>query len=269
MPTLSIESGAVQALLLATAAGLSTTIGSLLGISVRRPGDRFMSFTLGLSAGVMLLVSFVELLPSSIEAVGFVQAQVCFFAGLLAYFMIDYLVPHDYLGQHDHPGGESAHVRRRQGGHPAAGLYRTGVLVALGLSIHNFPEGMAVFVGGVEDVQVGLAIAVAIAIHNVPEGLAISAPIYAATGSRSKGFLWSFFSGVTEVMGAVLAALILLPFLTDRLLAWVLAFVAGIMVLISIDELIPSAKSFDSEHAAVMGVLVGMAVMAASLHVLG
>ena len=265
-----MDPGAVQALMLATAAGLSTTIGSLLGISVRRPGDRFMSFTLGLSAGVMLLVSFVELLPSAIDAVGFVQAQGFFFAGLLAYFLIDYLVPHDYLGQHDHPGGASAHVRRHGDRRPpAAGLYRTGVLVALGLSIHNFPEGMAVFVGGVEDVQVGLAIAVAIAIHNVPEGLAISAPIYAATGSRSKGFLWSFFSGVTEVMGAVLAALILLPFLTDRLLAWVLAFVAGIMVLISIDELIPSAKSFDSEHAAIVGVLVGMAVMAASLHVLG
>ena len=229
-----------------------------------------MSFTLGLSAGVMLLVSFVELLPSAIDAVGFVQAQGFLFAGLLAYFMIDYLVPHDYLGQHDHPGGESAHVRQHgDRGLPPAGLYRTGVLVALGLSIHNFPEGMAVFVGGVEDVQVGLAIAVAIAIHNVPEGLAISAPIYAATGSRSKGFLWSFFSGVTEVMGAVLAALILLPFLTDRLLAWVLAFVAGVMVLISIDELIPSAKSFDSEHAAIVGVLVGMAVMAGSLHVLG
>ncbi|MDJ0498339.1 MAG: zinc transporter ZupT [Acidimicrobiia bacterium] len=261
-----------EALLLATGAGLSTTIGSLLGISVRRPGDRFLSFTLGLSAGVMLLVSFVELLPSAMEAVGVgpVQAQICFFAGLLTYFLIDFLVPHDYIGQHDHPGGESAHVgQRKDQGLPADRLYRTGVLVAIGLSIHNFPEGMAVFVGGLEDVQVGLAIAVAIAIHNVPEGLAISAPIYAATGNRRKAFLWSFFSGVAEVLGAVLAALILLPFLTEQLLAWVLAFVAGIMVLISIDELIPSAKSFGSEHAPILGVLTGMAMMAASLHFLG
>ncbi len=261
-----------EALLLATGAGLSTTIGSFLGISVRRPGDRFMSFTLGLSAGVMLLVSFVELLPTAIEVdgVGPVQAQLCFFAGLLTYFLIDWLVPHDYIGQHDHPGGESAHVRQRNDhGLPPDQLYRTGVLVALGLSIHNFPEGMAVFVGGVEDVQVGLAIAVAIAIHNVPEGLAISAPIYAATGNRRKAFLWSFFSGVAEVLGALLAALVLLPFLSERLLAWALAFVAGIMVLISIDELIPSAKSFDSEHAPILGVLAGMALMAASLHFLG
>ncbi len=259
----------IEALLLATGAGLSTTIGSFLGISVRRPGDRFMSFTLGLSAGVMLLVSFVELLPTAIETegVGFVQAQILFFAGLVTYFMIDFLIPHDYIGQHDYPGAEYPLVRDKQG-RPPDQLYRTGVLIALGLTIHNFPEGMAVFVGGVEDVQVGLAIAVAIAIHNVPEGLAISAPIYAATGDRRKAFLWSFFSGLAEVLGALLAALILMPFLTDQLLAWALAFVAGIMVLISIDELIPSAKSFDSEHAPIVGVLVGMALMAASLHFL-
>ena len=130
-----------EALLLATGAGLSTTIGSFPGISVRRPGDRFMSFTLGLSAGVMLLVSFVELLPTAIEVdgVGPVQAQLCFFAGLLTYFLIDWLVPHDYIGQHDHPGGESAHVQRDGRGLPPDQLYRTGVLVAFGL--------LAAFVG--------------------------------------------------------------------------------------------------------------------------
>jgi ZIP family zinc transporter len=259
------------ALLLAMGAGLSTTIGSLLGIAVKRPGDRFMAFTLGLSAGVMLMVSFVELLPMAMNTpgVGFIGSQVAFFAGLGAYFLIDFFVPHEYIGQHDYPGGEYPLVRSPDSKGPdPRRLHRTAMLVALGISIHNFPEGMATFVGGMRDTNVGLAIAVAIAIHNVPEGIAISAPIYAATGSRRKAFLWSFFSGVSEIAGALLAALFLTPVLTEQVLAWVLAFVAGIMVLISIDELIPSAKSFDTEHAPVVGVLVGMAVMSASLYLL-
>ncbi|MEX1025560.1 MAG: zinc transporter ZupT [Planctomycetota bacterium] len=263
-----LEASTTTALLLAVGAGLSTTIGSVLGIAVRRPGDRFMAFTLGLSAGVMLMVSFVELLPTAVESIGFVSAQIGFFAGLLTYFVIDFFVPHEYIGQRDYPGAEYPLVRVRGERREPAQLYRSGVLVALGITIHNFPEGMATFVGGIEDIRVGLSIAVAIAIHNIPEGLAISAPIYAATGNRKEAFLWSFFSGLAEILGALLAAIFLLPFLTPALLAWVLAFVAGIMVLISIDELIPSAKSFESEHAPVLGVLAGMAVMAASLQLL-
>jgi ZIP family zinc transporter len=115
----------------------------------------------------------------------------------------------------------------------------------------------------------GIAIAVAIAIHNIPEGLAVSVPIYAATGSRKKAFVWSFLSGVSEPVGAGIAGLILLPFLTPNLLGWVLAFVAGIMVAISIDELIPIAKSYDIEHTPIIGVIIGMLVMVLSLRLLG
>jgi ZIP family zinc transporter len=245
------------ALLLTAGAGLATTVGSLIGLAVREPGPKFMGFTLGFSAGVMILVSFVELLQGSIVTVGFVSAHAGFFLGMVGFFLIDSLIPHDYIGQQDH-GGIGSTSR----------LMRTGLLVALGIGIHNFPEGMATFVGAMEDIHLGIAIAVAIAVHNIPEGLAVSAPIYAATGSRPKAFLWSFLSGVSEPVGAGLAALILLPFLTSTVLGWVLAGVAGIMVAISIDELVPVAKSYDTEHTPILGVIIGMFVMALSLSIL-
>ncbi len=245
------------ALLLTTFAGLATTIGSLIGLSVRKPGPKFMGFTLGFSGGVMILISFMELLKDSITTIGFTRAYTGFFLGMIIFFLIDLLIPHDYIGQHDHGKIDSS-----------SRLMRTGLLVALGICIHNFPEGMATFVGTMENINLGIAIAVAIAIHNIPEGLAVSVPIYAATGNRKKAFLWSFLSGVSEPVGAGIAGLILLPFLTPVLLGWVLAFVAGIMVAISIDELVPVAKSYDIEHIPIIGVMLGMLVMVLSLKLL-
>jgi len=245
------------ALLLTAAAGLSTTIGSLIGLVMQKPGARFMSFVLGFSAGVMIMVSFVELLQGSIEYIGFLPANLGFFAGILTMFLVDYLVPHEYIGQHD--------FRQKQ---PNGKLLRAGLLVALGIGIHNFPEGMATFAGTLQDVRLGGAIAVAIAVHNIPEGIAVSAPVYAATHSRSKAFLWSFLSGVAEPVGAAIAAVILLPFLTPTVLGWILAAVSGIMVFISLDELIPLSRSFGREHLPIVGVIVGMVVMVFSLWML-
>ena len=252
-----MQSNVGAALLLTTAAGLSTTIGSVIGLAVKKPGPRFLGFTLGFSAGVMILVSFVELLPGSIKSVGFLHAHMAFFAGMATAFFTDLLVPHEYIGQHDHGKVDSADH-----------LKRTGLMVALGIGIHNFPEGMATFVGSLEDMRLGVAIAVAIAIHNIPEGLAVSAPIYAATGSRRKAFFWSFMSGVSEPIGAGLAALVLMPFLTEHVLGWILAAVAGIMVSIALDELVPAAKSYGSEHTPIIGTIAGMLVMALSLWLL-
>ena len=245
------------AILLTAIAGLATTIGSVIAIAVRKPGNRYMGFTLGFSAGVMILVSFVELLQESISSIGFFSAHISFFLGMIMFMIIDFLLPHDYIGQHDHGRNKSSNK-----------IMRTGMLMALGIMIHNLPEGMATFVGTLENIKLGTAIAVAVAIHNIPEGIAVSAPIYLATGSRKKAFLWSFLSGVSEPVGAALAGLVLLPFLTPGLLGWILAFVAGIMVAISLDELIPVAKSFDTEHTPILGVLSGMIIMALSLWLL-
>ena len=245
------------AFLLTAGAGLSTGIGSCIGLAVRKPGPKFMGFTLGFSAGVMILVSFVELLQEGIDTIGFVAAHTGFFLGMIVFFLIDFLVPHDYIGQEDH--GKIPSTSR---------LKRTGVLLALGIGIHNLPEGMATFMSAMEDIHLGIAIAVAIAIHNIPEGLAVSAPVYAATGSRRKAFLWSLLSGLSEPIGAGLAGLILLPFMSEAVLGWVLSFVAGIMIAISIDELIPVSKSYDTEHTPIVGVISGMLVMAFSLWLL-
>jgi ZIP family zinc transporter len=247
------------ALLLTALAGLSTGIGSLMGVAIRRePGPRFMTVTLGFAAGVMISVSFVELLSGGIEAIGFGPAHLAFFGGMLAMFLIDLLIPHTYMAERHHTAPESEEGTREK-------LLKTGLFVALGLGIHNFPEGMATFAGALKDIDLGMAIAVAIAIHNIPEGLAVSAPIYAATKSRRQAFLWSFFSGVAEPVGAGMAALFLLPFLNDALLGWLLSAVAGIMIFISLDELVPAARAFGEEHLAITGVMAGMIVMSASL----
>jgi len=251
------------ALLLSTLAGLSTTIGSLLALFVRKPGPRLMTLTLGFSGGVMILVSFVELLPGGIDAVGFAGANLAFFGGIIAMFLIDALIPHDYMAEHHHTeieDGQDATMKGR--------LLKTGLFVALGLGIHNFPEGMASFATALSDPELGVAIAIAIAIHNIPEGLAVSAPVYAATGSRSKAFWWSFLSGVAEPAGALLAAVVLMPFLSDAILGVLLSAVAGIMVFISIDELLPVSRAYGEEHLSIVGVVVGMAVMSLSLWML-
>jgi len=251
------------ALLLSALAGLSTTIGSLLALFVRRPGSRLMTLTLGFSGGVMILVSFVELLPGGIGALGFAAANLAFFGGMIAMFLIDALIPHDYMAEHHHPETENdqdAALKNR--------LLKAGLFVALGLGIHNFPEGMASFATALSDPQVGIVIAIAIAIHNIPEGLAVSAPVYAATGSRSKAFWWSFLSGVAEPVGASLAALVLMPFLNEAVLGGLLSVVAGIMVFISIDELLPVSRAYGEEHLSIVGIVVGMAMMAFSLWML-
>lgn len=269
------------ALLLPVLAGLSTIIGSTLGFFARNPGARTMSFSLGFAAGVMVLISFSELLPEGVENVGFLWGYAAFFGGMAAMFAVDLLIPHDYIAEKQDRQGRAPETdrghRRWRGAHRRHGsavnkprLYRTAVLIALGVTIHNFPEGIATFTGALYNPRLGAAIALAIAIHNIPEGLAISVPVYAATGSRAKAFLWSVLSGIAEPIGALLAALFLLPFLSDTLLSLVLAAVAGVMVFISLDELVPVARSFaGEEHLSIVGVGAGMAVMAASLWLLG
>lgn len=259
------------ALLLSALAGLSTTIGSLLALFVRKPGPRLMTLTLGFSGGVMILVSFVELLPGGIKAIGFAPANLVFFGGMAAMFLIDELIPHDYMGEHHHTGAENeqdAALRQAQDVALQSRLLKAGLFVALGLGIHNFPEGMASFATALSDPQLGMAIAAAIAIHNIPEGLAVSAPVYAATGSRSKAFWWSFLSGVAEPAGALLAAVVLMPFLNEAILGGLLSAVAGIMVFISLDELLPVSRAYEEEHLSIIGIVVGMAVMSFSLWML-
>jgi ZIP family zinc transporter len=205
----------------------------------------------------MLLVSFIELVPIASDKIGPLPAHAAFFAGIGIMFAIDVLVPHTFAGEKHESPGDKNHK-----------LLRTGLFVALGLGIHNFPEGIATFISTLADPKLGVALATAIAIHNIPEGIAVAVPIYAATGSKSKAFWWSTLSGVAEPVGALLAAAVLMPFITDTVLAWVLSGVAGIMVYVALDELIPASREYGHEHMPILGAVFGMLVMAASLHLL-
>ncbi len=258
------------AFLLTLLAGLATGIGSAIAFFARHTNRKFLSFSLGLSAGVMVYVSFMELLYKARveiqliegEKTGDMIAAGAFFAGILIAAMIDKLVP-SVENPHELRSVEQLHADPEK--HKERRLARMGLVTAIALAIHNFPEGIATFISAVQEPKVGVAIAVAIAIHNIPEGIAVSVPIYYATKSRRKAFWYSFFSGLAEPLGAIVAYLILMPFLTPMLLYCTFAAVAGIMVYISFDELLPAAHEYGEYHIAIYGLVVGMVIMAVSL----
>ncbi len=281
------------AILLPTLAGLATGIGSTIAFFIRTPKYSYLSALLGFSAGVMVYISFIDLLGTAIEHVGFVTANVAFFIGILLIAVIDILIPHEYeeerinssqlnpveTGQQEGTGLQlrrsgQRRQRSRYGAHQLAppsklALKRAGILLALGIAIHNFPEGLVTFsLVASGHIALGVMIAVAIAIHNIPEGIAVSVPIFYATGSRRRAFIYSFLSGIAEPVGALLAYGILLPFLTPTLLSSLLAFVAGIMIYISLDEILPLAQQYGREHLVIIGVVTGMVIMAVSLFLL-
>ena len=254
-------------LLLTLGAGLATGIGSAIAFFAKRTNKRLLSFSLGLSGGVMIYVSFVELFHEanlSLTAewgprLGSVVTVASFFAGILLIGIIDRLVP-SVENPHEAHRVEEMDKQPRN-----PKLMRMGVLTALAIGIHNFPEGIATFTAAAENLTLGVAIAVAIAIHNIPEGIAVSIPIYYATGDRGKAFRLSLLSGLAEPVGALLAYLVLMPLMSPTLMGCILAAVAGIMVYISIDELLPAAREYGEAHIAIYGVVAGMALMALSL----
>lgn len=249
-------------------AGLSTGIGSVLAFFTSRTNTRFLSLALGFSAGVMIYVSFIEIFPKAKEeltvaygdTMAFWLTTAAFFAGILLIAIIDKLIP-SFENPHEIRMVED--IDKENAG--KSKLMRMGLFTALAIAIHNFPEGLATFIAALEDPGLGIAIAVAIAIHNIPEGIAVSVPIYYATGNKKKAFWYSFSSGLAEPVGATVGFLILMPFLSPLLFGMIFAGVAGIMVFISIDELLPAAQEFGEHHLSIYGLIAGMMVMAMSL----
>ncbi len=236
-------------------AGLATTIGAAIAFVAKEFSARWLSGLLGFSAGVMIAVSFIELLPGAVEVLDLLWASVIFFIGFGVIFLVDVLVPHTYEAE-DRSGAPLGN---------SEALKRAGMLTALGIAIHNFPEGIVVLAGAASSRELAVMLTVAIAVHNIPEGIAVSVPIMAATGDRKKAFMYSFLSGLAEPVGALLGALVLMSFLTPAVIAGALAFVAGIMVFISFDELLPMAHKYGEEHAVSVGLMAGMVVMTATL----
>lgn len=259
---MELPSNVIIALILTTIAGLSTGIGSAIAYFIKRPKISYLCFSLGLSAGVMLYVSFVELLPEAFLEIGEIIGLYAFFAGIIVIGIIDILIPEEE-NPHAFKGLETKGKIKKD-----KSLLRVGLLTALAVGIHNFPEGLATFGTTLSDVRLGIIIAFAIAIHNIPEGISVSMPIYFATGDKKKAFFYSFMSGVAEPVAAVIGLIVLLPFLSDGSIAFLLAFVAGIMVYISVDELVPVAHRYESGHCAILGIIIGMFIMALSLIIL-
>ena len=261
-------------------AGLSTGIGSAIAFFTKKTNYRFLAISLGFSAGVMLYVSFTEILTKADNSLSDVYGSPAgswyavgsFFLGIFIIGLIDFFVP-EPENPHDAPSidtlkqmkkdivlktdGEVSKVPER--------LMRMGLFTALAISIHNFPEGMATFFAGLEDPTLGIPIAIAIALHNIPEGISVSVPIFYATGSRKKAFLLSFLSGVSEPVGAILGYFLLRSFFSPAILGVLFGVVAGIMVYISLDELLPTAREYGKNHEVLYGIVSGMAIMALSL----
>lgn len=283
---------------LTTFAGMATGVGSVIAFAAKKTNYRFLSVSTGFSAGVMLYVAFVEiffkgsgvLVECCGEPAGHWVNAASFFGGILFIGIIDYLVPsaenpHETHAEEEFaplhgalvPAPDSKSVpgvsRGSVSEHVHQGrLMRMGLFTALAIAIHNLPEGLATFLAALKDPGLGLAIAVAIALHNIPEGVSVSVPIYYATGKRRKAFVYSFLSGMAEPAGAVIAYLALRYFVAgesgaipDRVMGMLFGGVAGIMVYISLDELLPASRAYGKGHDSLFGLVGGMAVMALSL----
>jgi ZIP family zinc transporter len=233
----------VGIVLLSTLAGLGTGLGGL-AVLVRKPGEKLLVFLIGLAAGLMIMLSFMELLFDSLIISGLLPATAGFIGGSLILFFLDFILPHKHIVS--------------ENGVFNAKLFRTGTLIAIGISLHNLPEGVAVASSYSFVPEIGLIIAVAIAIHNIPEGIAIALPIRMSGASRWAAFRVALFSGLIEPVGAVIATVFLATL--PELMPFALSFAAGVMVFITVDELIPLAHEYGNEHFTSFGVIIGFSL---------
>ena len=272
--------GIISALLLTLIAGAATGIGGALVLFKKKISSDFLAGALGLSAGVMIFISMAEMFPESQEMIagtglthGEAFVLVAFFVGMGLITLIDFAIP-EYENPHEAPGlsldSKTAAVGMLEQTGNEKAMHRLGLLSALAIAVHNFPEGIATFIGALNDPEMGAGLTFAIAIHNIPEGIAVAIPIYYATKSKGKALLYATLSGMSEVIGALLCLAVTAIFgieLTGGGPAFplVMSAVAGIMIYISLDELLPTAEKYGKHHIAIAGVVGGMAIMGISL----
>ena len=248
---------------MSTVAGMSTAIGGLVGIFAKRSNTKLLSFVLGFSAGVMILISFCELLPESRKDFlstlgvqsGGISTVLSLFLGLFLAALIDKAIP-TY---------KPNTVKTKKS---TPDIAHMGIVMAIAITMHNFPEGIATFMAGYSNFRLGLPITLSISLHNIPEGIACAVPIYYGTGSRLKAFGVSALTGLTEPLGAIIAYLILAPFLNNLTLGIIFGAVAGIMIYLSFDELIPASKQYGHYKASILGIFSGIFIMFFALKVI-
>ena len=275
MQDLSFET-LLFAFMLTLFAGLSTSVGAALAFFSKSKNYTILSIGMGFSAGVMIYVSFVEILDKSKDAfsqlyanglIGESLAILSFFAGIALSALIDRLIPDDVNPHETKSSSELLELKPQTESSVLknSSLKRTGIFTALAIGIHNFPEGFATFISALDDPNIGITIAFAIAIHNIPEGMAVSLPIYHATGDKKSAFWYATLSGLAEPVGALVGFFLLFPFMGEATLGITFGMVAGIMVYISFDELLPAARVYGNAHTTIVGITIGMLVMAISL----
>lgn len=251
-----IHNNSLFPLILSLLAGLSTVIGAIVVFFTKTKNERFLTFALGFSAGVMLTVSFTDLLPTAENSItkyhgkigGIFWSILFLLIGALMAYLIDIFIPNEDRNKFNN------HKTNFE-------LFRIGLVSTIALMIHNFPEGIATFVSGYEDSALGLSVALAIALHNIPEGIAIAMPIYYATKSKFKAIKYAFLSGMTEPLGAFIAFLCLKPFINQLILGIIFAVVSGIMLYISLDELIPSSRKYGHPRLSMASIFLGISIM--------
>lgn len=251
------------------AAGLATMLGWLAVIRGNQANPRLLAFGLAFAAGAMIYVSLAEIFVKSQESFGtwfgvvgqpsYGLATLMLFLGMGIVIALDRFVPNPH-GHLDEAG-----ATRATKGRPDPLLARAGLLAAAAITAHNIPEGLATFFSTLEDPSVGSSLAVAIAIHNIPEGVTIALPIFYATGSKTQAFIWTLVSALAEPLGALLGWFVLGPFLNEMVYGVVFGLIAGAMVFLSLDELLPTAKRYAKGHETVYGMVIGMALLAVSL----
>jgi len=255
------------AFLLTFMAGISTGIGSLMSFFSKDFNTKFLSFSLGFSAGVMIYISFVEIFPKAMkffynthnETTSYIFATISFFLGIGISSIIDNLIP-SFENPHEIKNIDKSKYEKRN-----KKLLRTGFFTFLVITLHNFPEGFATLIASLSDPKLGISIAVAIAIHNIPEGIATSIPIYYSSGSKKKALYFSFLSGLAEPLGAFIGYFALSSVFNDTTFGIIFGLIAGIMVYISLDELLPTAEEYGHHHLSIIGIIAGMMIMASSL----
>ena len=239
-------------LLISSLAGLSTLIGGLIVFIKFKDREGFISFALSFSLSVMLSLSIFELIPESMiklnNKFGFAWALL---VGLAVFTLGRIIVTK--------LNNKIALLSKNNN------LYRVGVLSMLALMLHNFPEGIATFMTAYNDLSMGISLGIAIMLHNIPEGISISVPIYYATGNKKRGLLYSFISGLAEPLGAILAYIVLKNFISDITISIVLIFVAGIMITLAIEEMLPEANKYNKKKQNIIGLILGVILVLINL----
>lgn len=251
--------------LLTLFAGLATGIGSCIALFAKRTNTKFLSISLGFSAGVMIYISFVELFSEArLSLNGYYGKNYGEFISIISLFFGMFLIAiiDKFIPERDNPH-EPKDINDYS--KKSNSLYKMGVLSAIAISIHNFPEGIVTFISTLENYKLGIPIAFAIALHNIPEGIAVSIPIYYSTGSKKKAFYYSFLSGISEPIGGIVGYFLFKPFINQLTLGIIFASIAGIMIFISLDELLPTAEKYGEHHLSVYGLISGMVTISISL----